>query len=171
MPKPILNFNNKNNEMLNTNDILKEKTTFKSPELAFRKQRPKSYVDLLKNLDVGGQTMSKDKIKEIVESIKNSCPEIILEDTFLGVLGKCHLGEPYDVHTLSIDEFFGIDEATLLPGFGRLILKHYKKSEPLPNELERARSLARNPNYAFVEVYKSKIIAINPDGTTAIINN
>lgn len=168
MPKPIIN--NKNNEILNTNDILENKMTFKSPELAFRKQRPKSYVEILKNLDVGGQTMSKDKIKEIVESIKNACPELILEDTFLGVLGKCYLGEPYDVHTLSIDEFFGIDEATLLPGYGRLILKHYKKSEPLPSELDCARSLARNSNYAFIEVYKTKIIAINQDGTTAIIN-
>ena len=170
MPKPILNNNLDNKNLLNPKDILEEKMTFKSPELAFRKQRPANYVEILKNLDVGGQLISPDKMKEIVETIKSACPEIILEDTFLGVLGKCYLGDSYDVHTLSINEIFGIDEATHLPGYGRLILKHYTKGETLPSELEKGRSLARNPNYAFVEIYKTKIIALTHDGTTAIIN-
>lgn len=167
MPKPIIN--TKNDLTFIPDNILENRVKYKSSELAFRKQRPEEYVNILKDLDVGGQTMSQDKIKDIVEKVIKTCPEIILEDTFIGVLGKCLLGGNYDVHTLSINEIFVIDEATHLPGFGRLILKHYLKNDPLPEELEKARALARNPQYAFVEVYTNKIIAISNSGTTAII--
>lgn len=170
MPKPILNNNFDNNEILKSKEMLDEKMTFKSPELAFRKQRPANYVEILKDLDVYGQVIPPEKMKELVEAVKDACPEIILEDTFLGVLGKCYLGGSYDVHTLSINEVFGFDEVTNLPGYGRLILKHYKKNEPLPAELEKGRNLAKNPSYAFVEIYKTKVIAINNDGSTAIID-
>lgn len=170
MPKPIINSKELENSFSKSDDILKEKNTYKSPELAFRKQRPENYVNILKDLDIEGKTMSNEKIKEIVESIKAECPELILEDTFLGVLGKCELGGSYDVHTLSLNEVFGVDEVTRLPGFGRLILKHYLRNESLPMELEKARNLARNPQYAFVEVYKTKVIAIGYDGNAAILN-
>lgn len=169
MPKPIINNQFDQKLKLDNSDILEQRVKVKSPELAFRKQRPASYVNILKNLDIQGKQMTPEKIKEIVESVQNSCPEIVLEDSFLGVLGKCFLGGSYDVHTLSINEIFGLDEVTKLPGYGRMILKHYTTNESLPPELEKGRSLARNPAYAFVEIYTTKLIAVNPNGSTAII--
>lgn len=168
MPKPILN-TDKNDLTFKTEDVLEERVKYKSPELAFRKQRPEEYVNILQDLDIGGQTMSPDKIKEIVEKVKEACPEIVLGDSFIGVLGKCKLGGSYDVHTLSMNEIFGIDELTHLPGYGRLILKHYLRNEALPEGLEKARALARNQQYAFVEVYTDKLIAVSFNGKTAII--
>lgn len=168
MPKPIIN-NFKNSLQLEATDIFNDNIKCKNPELTFRKQRPKEYLDILKDLDLYGENIPPDKIKDIVENIKKACPEVILEDSFVGILSKCMLGAYYDVHTISINKIFGIDEVTHLPGYGRLILKHYKKNEQLPKELEKARTLASNSKYAFVEVYNTKIIAVDYSGATAII--
>jgi hypothetical protein len=37
--------------------------------------------------------------------------------------------------------------------------------EPLPDEFEKARTLANHNAYAFVEVYRDKIILVREDGT------
>ena len=168
MPKPIIN-NEQSDLKFDTKSILEERSKCKSPELAFRKQRPEEYVNLLKDLDIEGQTMSSNKIREIVDGIKNACPEIVLGDTFIGIFGKCRLGCVYDVHTLSINKGFGLTEVTHLPGYGRLILKHYLRNETLPEGLEKARALACNKQYVFVEVYTDKLIAVGHNGKTAII--
>jgi len=106
---------------------------------------------------------------EIVNTVKNEVPDIVQEDTFIGVLGKCYLDNLHDVHTLSLDIIFGVDEVSGQPGYGRMILKHYKIGESLPEELEKGRSLAVNPNYLFVEIYKTKIIAVKQNGSVSIV--
>lgn len=178
MPKPIIN--NIQQQDINTADMnqlsfpktsLKERNTFKTPELAFREKRPQSYIEQIKNLDIEGYSISEEKIKEIVETVQNAIPDLFYDEAFLGVLGKCHLGEEYDVHTLSLNNVFGIDERTKTIGYGRMILKHYKRNESLPSELEKGRQLAINPNYAFVEIYSNKLIAISEDGTASIVKD
>ena len=67
------------------------------------------------------------------------------------------MGEPYEVHTLSM--------------LGEYIVKHYKVGESLPDGMEKARNLANNEKYDFVEVYQNKIIAVKEDGSTAIIED
>ena len=52
-----------------------------------------------------------------------------------------------------------------------MIIEHYKQGQALPEDLEKARTLANNENYAFIEVYKTKLIAIKEDGTASIIND
>lgn len=54
---------------------------------------------------------------------------------------------------------------------GGMIIEHYKQGQALPEDLEKARTLANNENYAFIEVYKTKLIAIKEDGTASIIND
>ncbi|MCM1009701.1 MAG: hypothetical protein NC390_02325 [Fusobacterium sp.] len=166
MPKPIIN--NKSHTSFEKLSFI-EMDTFKNPELAFRQKRPQSYLILMKNLDVDGAQISEDKLNEIINELHNTVPQISLDETFLGVLGKCYLGTGYDVHTLSKSIIFGLDESTHLLGYGRMILKHFKIGESLPVELERARNLASNPNYQFIEVYSNKIIAVLADGNVAII--
>ena len=179
MPKPIIDNNFLQNKT-NSTDIkqlslsqkkLEERSSFKSPELAFREKRPQNYIELIKNLDIEGYTISEEKMKEIVETVQNAIPNLFYDETFLGVLGKCYLGEGYDVHTLSINTILGIDEKTNMIGYGRMILKHYTVHESLPPELEKGRSLAINPNYAFVEIYSDKLIAISENGTASIVKD
>lgn len=171
MPKPIIN--NKINTQLNFSSDMKlqERNTFKSPELAFREKRPQSYINLIKNLDLEGSKISEKKLEEIVNQLKNAVPEIVLDEMFIGILGKCELGAEYDVHTISKEVIFGIDEVNHLPGFGRMILKHFKIGETLPDGLEKGRSLAVNPNYIFVEIYNDRIIAVQENGSVAIIKD
>lgn len=171
MPKPIINNNQKIKQKLSPDFILQERNTFKSTELAFREKRPQNYINLITNLDIEYSTVSDDKLNEIINQLKNTVPYVVSDDTFLGILGKCELGPDYDVHTLSKNVIFGIDEATHQVGFGRMILQHFKIGENLPAELEKGRSLAVNPSYAFVEVYNDKLIAIQNDGTVAIIKD
>lgn len=170
MPKPIINTNNKQ-KFLSDNLSLKERAVFKSPELTFRKQRSQAYINLIKNIDNDYAKVSEDKINELVKKLQEAAPDAIFDETFIGVLGKCHLGAEYDVHTISKNFVFGIDEVTHQFGFGRMILKHFKFGESLPDGLEKGRSLATNPGYLFVEVYNDKLIAVQADGTVAIIKD
>lgn len=171
MPKPIINNTFKEQNISATELSLKHRDTYKSLELAFREKRPQNYINLMKNLDIEGEKISENKLNEIITQLKNLIPEISLDDSFIGVLGKCQLGADYDVHTLSKKIIFGIDESTHQLGYGRMILKHFKVNENLPEGLEKGRSLAVNPNYAFVEIYNDKLIAVQEDGNVAILKD
>ncbi len=179
MPKPIINTGqNKLSEgFISPKDLsinessLKDRNTFKSSELMFREKRPQTYIDIMKSLDIEGLNITKEQMKELVEGIQNAIPEIVFDDEFIGVIGKCYHGEDFDVHTLSRNIVFGIDERTFLPGFGRLILKHFHSDEPLPSGLEKGRSLANNPNYFCVEVYTDKLIAVSENGDVSIVRD
>lgn len=155
MPKPILNINEM--QSFNSLDISASdrNTSFETPELAFRRKRSSKYLEIIKDLDIAGHNITQDKIDEIINAIKNELPEISIDELPIGIVAKCYLGEPYEVHTLSL--------------IGKFIVHHYKKGESLDPDLEKARTLANNKNYAFVEVYKNKLIAVKEDGSTSII--
>ncbi len=171
MPKPIINNNQQTKQKMFSSLIFQEKNTFKSPELSFREKRPQSYINIIKNLDLEGSKVSEKKLEEIINQLQNAVPEIVLDEMFIGILGKCELGAEYDVHTISKEVIFGIDEVNHLPCFGRMILKHFKIGETLPDGLEKGRNLAVNPNYVFVEIYNDKIIAVQENGSVAIIKD
>lgn len=155
MPKPIIDIKNKQIDDFAQNLTFSQKASFQSSELAFRKKRSEKYIKTLKKLDIIGHNITQEQINEIINAIKNELPEISIDELPIGIVAKCYLGEPYKVHTLSF--------------LGKSIVKHYKLNESLPNELEKARTLANNENYEFVEVYHTKLIAVKEDGSTAII--
>ena len=157
MPKPIININNIQSESLTSKLKFEQKKTFQSPELVFRRKRSQGYVKTLKKLDITGHNISQDEINEIINAIKNELPELSIDEFPIGIVAKCYLGEPYEVHTLSM--------------LGEYIVKHYKVGESLPDGMEKARNLANNEKYDFVEVYQNKIIAVKEDGSTAIIED
>ena len=157
MPKPIINFKSSQNQNIIPSVNLKDKTTFHSPETIFRRKRSQEYINKIKKLDMLGHNVSQAQIDEIINAIKNELPEISIDELPIGIVAKCYLGEPYEVHTLSL--------------FGKSIIRHYKLSEGLPAELEKARTLANNENYEFIEVYHTKLIAVKEDGSTAIIED
>ena len=72
----------------------------------------------------------------------------------LGWVSKCHLGSPFEVHTLD---------------FSGEIVRHFKRGEAMPDGLERARGLAASGQYALIEVFSNQLVAIAADGSTSVL--
>lgn len=119
-----------------------------------RKKRSKEYMEMLHKLDAGGHTLNQSKLDEIMQCIRQEFPEISINGILLGYVSMCYLGRPYEVHTLDIT---------------RGIVEHYKTGETLPNGMEKARGIAMNGGYEFIEVYSSCCRAISADGSVAVI--
>lgn len=119
-----------------------------------RKKRSKEYMDALNKLDAGGHAMNRHKIDEIINTIRAEFPEVDLAGVLLGFVSTCYLGKPYEVHTLDMT--------------GKII-QHYESGQPLPEGLERARSIAIHGGYAYIEVYVDSLRAISSDGLVAVI--
>lgn len=70
----------------------------------------------------------------------------------LGIVAKCFLGENYEVHILDLT--------------GSHIIKHFRSTETMPTDFEKARGLAQHKAYYFIEVYTDKLILVRADGST-----
>ena len=122
-----------------------------------RKKRSKTYMDTLKELkafDKDTAQVIKEKIDKIKLVLQDELPDINIDDLLLGIVSKCYLGEPYEVHSLNLSGG---------------IVEHYKKGETMPNGLEKARNLAQNKAYEFIEVYKNSLHAIDSSGNVSVI--
>lgn len=124
-------------------------------ERLLRRKRSAEYVRMLQGLDSGGHVQNRQAVEKIIQTIAQEIPEINLPDILLGIVSVCHLGESYEVHTLD-----------LAGG----IIEHYKLGERLPGGLEKARSLALNGGYAFVEVYADCCRAVDEAGNVSVVH-
>jgi len=114
------------------------------------KKRSKKYLDLIAGLDY--KTLSDTKgMNELMQAIQEEFGTAELASLPLGIIAKCFLGHPYEVHTLDLS--------------GSQIIKHYKATEIMEADFEKARTVAQHNAYAMVEIYKDKIILIREDGT------
>lgn len=120
-----------------------------------RKPRSKEYMQALHKLDAGGHVHNQHKVNEIIDAIRNEFPDVEISGIMLGIVSICYLGEPYEVHTLDIT--------------GQII-EHYKKGQPLPGGLEKARSIAMRGGYDFIEVYVDCCRAVSSNGTVSVIS-
>ncbi len=120
-----------------------------------RKSRSKEYMEALHKLDAGGHVHNQNKVNEIINTIRSEFPEVELAGVLLGYVAICYLGKPYEVHTLDI---------------AGGIIEHYKAGQPLPNGLEKARSIAMRGGYDFIEVYIDCCRAISANGTVSVIS-
>ena len=120
-----------------------------------RKSRSKEYLEELHKLDAGGHVHNQNKVNEIINTIRSEFPEVELAGVLLGYVAICYLGKPYEVHTLDI---------------AGGIIEHYKAGQPLPNGLEKARSIAMRGGYDFIEVYIDCCRAISANGTVSVIS-
>ncbi|WP_300754537.1 hypothetical protein [uncultured Brachyspira sp.] len=161
MPKPI--FNTTQSQKIETNVSTSKKNGLKVDEKVLReklrKKRSDKYMEAIKALDAGDVMMSQKQKEELLSTIKEEFADvssIFVESNLIGVLGKCYLGDTYDVHTLDIS--------------GIMIIEHYKSNQKLPNGFESARSLCQHPQYEFIEVYEKFMIAVMSDGSTAVIS-
>lgn len=119
-----------------------------------RSKRSKVYIESLQKLDAGGHIHSRDALDTLLNTIRHELPEISIDHLPVGIVAKCYLGAPHEVHTLDREG---------------MIIRHYKSFEALPPLLERARSLALHSGYAFIEVYADKLIAVSQNGDTSMV--
>lgn len=128
----------------------------RNKEILLRKKRSKEYVNVLQSLDAGGHVHNQEQVNKIINAIREEFPEVNLEGALLGIVSKCYLGDSYEVHCLD---------------FKGDIIDHYKKGQPLPNGLEKARGIAQFGNYAFIEVYETCCRAVSANGDVSVIKN
>ena len=164
MPKIMLrNTTETKSETNNTLSLIKpvEKTkTTVNPitlQRILRKKRSQKYMEAMKSLDTGGHVHNQEKINELINAIREEFPEVELIDKgmLIGILAKCYLGFPYEVHTLNF---------TLSS-----IIEHYKRGEMLPEGMEKARAMVVRGMYEYIEVYKDYCCAVSSDGTVSMI--
>lgn len=114
------------------------------------KKRSVKYMDQINGLDA--KTLIDTKgMQEMMNAVQEEFGTADIANLPLGILAKCYLGHPHEVHTLDL--------------VGNQIIKHYKINETLPADFEKARVVAKHQVYAFVEVYRDKLILIRKDGT------
>ena len=129
MPRQILHTKasididlNKNlNTQLNSGTVVSDRVLLQ--------KRSKKYVQVMTSLDMGTLTATQG-FAELVEKLKTEFGELGITEYPLGIVSKCYLGHPYEVHVLDLS--------------GTQIINHYKIGEPLPALLEKARNLALN---------------------------
>lgn len=164
MPRPILRTPRK--EEMETRNLLsasyqrEEKRQMKQMDKLqmdrlLRKTRSKEYMETMHKLDAGGHVHNQEKVKEIINAIKQEFPEVEIEGILLGCVSVCYLGKPYEVHALDITGG---------------ILEHYKAGQMMPGGLEKARGIAMHGGYDFIEVYVDCCRAISSNGTVSVIS-
>ena len=162
MPRPLLNRNgtetSQDSKLSLTAAPAKTQTnTDTAMQLNRRLKQPRSkaYIEAIHKLDAGGHTMNAAERAAIIDAIRAAFPEIVdLAGVLIGIVSKCYLGDPYEVHTLTI---------------AANIIEHYKRGQALPNGMERARSLAARGGYEFVEVYTDVCRAVSSDGSVSVV--
>ncbi len=155
MPKPIFNTGQKINQQINLHEepITKTKLNPMLLERRLREKRSSKYMEMMKQLDLSGSNMDKSKYQEFIDALNSEFPDIDFSSQLLGIVAKCYLGNPYDVHTLDLS--------------GDIVV-HYKTNENMPGMLGRARSLALHGEYDFIEVYSDCLRAVKADGSVTV---
>lgn len=179
MPRPIIT--NNPNLKLNT-DTGKQQTNRLTGGIASDREllqrRSAKYLKKMAQMD-HGHMQGTQGYAELIAGIQEEFGNLGIGEYPLGVVSKCFLGAPYEVHTLDLSsarvstdpnaqfEGGGLD---IDPSQGVVlvdIISHYKKGESLPGQMEKARALAMHNSYALIEVYNNKMILIREDGSTS----
>lgn len=129
--------------------------------LGARLRQPRSieYLEALTQIDSGGHIHDSQAVDKLVTLLHQEFPDIAIEDFPLGIVAQCYLGAPFEVHTFDFAAALQISN----------VIRHYKTFETMPDLMEKARSLALNPAYAFVEVYTNKIIPVAFNRSVSIL--
>ncbi|MGZ7862159.1 hypothetical protein ACXVUH_00175 (plasmid) [Ligilactobacillus salivarius] len=156
MPRPLLNSSKvKENSLFSSKSSTQNRQRFESSNESFlRNKRSAEYMESISKLDNGGAEISNREISNIINTVKSELPDVEMSSLLEGIVAKCYLGDTYEVHTLD---------------FTLSIVTHYKRDERLPANLEKARILAMNSQYQFVEVYSDKCCCVDSMGTVSVV--
>lgn len=158
MRRPIINTNINQKVNLNVSTQQVSQNTVELNGMALdkrlRQKRSVSYINSVTKLDAGGVVCSHAKIDELKQAIQNEFPDLNPYQYPIGIIARCYLGNPYEVHTLDIK----LD-----------IVEHFKKGDSLPLLMDRGKGLALHPGYEFIEVYNDTLRAVTKNGDVAVI--
>ncbi len=129
-------------------------TTGRAVTKVLAERRSARYVRSLRALDGSGKVGTVD-VSELVDAVHREFADKFCA-TPLGIVSRCYLGVPYEVHTLAMDGS---------------IISHYRTGEPLPHGMDRARSLAESEHYLAIEVYPDRLMCVRPDGSTVLLES
>lgn len=161
MPKLMINNSrqalSQSQELLSTSKPRQDSSTMDKLKLdkLLRCTRSKAYMEAMHRLDAGGHVHNQNKVKEILDAIRDEFPEVEISGILLGFVSICYLGKPYEVHTLDMT--------------GEII-EHYKGGQVLPGGMEKARAIAIRGGYDFIEVYVDCCRAIDARGNVSVIS-
>lgn len=112
--------------------------------------RSTRYLEVMAKLDVGnGEHVD---VATVIESV---AAEFGAGDRLpLGLLVRCYLGLPYEVHVLDL---------------GGGIIRHYQVGEQLEHQFELGRRLALHPAYVAIEIYPDRLVCIHADGRASAV--
>lgn len=122
---------------------------------ALKKKRSMNYMNQLQVLDSGGHLLDPAALEQLLQEIQVNLGT--LDFSFgvpIGIISKCYLGDPYEVHSLDVENS---------------VIEHYVQGQPLPGVLENYRGMAMKGSYEFVEVYTTCICAVRPNGNVTLI--
>jgi hypothetical protein len=105
-------------------------------------------------LDAGAHHADRTALEGLVGAISDEFPELGIEQRPMGIVSRCYLGAPYQVHICDL---------------AGDIIEHFETFKPMPPPYERGRALAIHPSYAFIEVYADSLRAISLDGAVSVI--
>lgn len=160
MPRYMVNLQNQQKEQNQMELSLQAKPQSKTKlnqmqiDRILSRKRSKEYMDAIARLDAGGHVHNQNMVNALIQLIQKELPEIEIDMGPQGIVSKCYLGAPYEVHTLDVT--------------GQII-EHYESYRRMPGLLEKARGLAKSGSYAFIEVYPTALRAVKEDGTVATI--
>jgi hypothetical protein len=161
MPKPLLRpiYPDTNDSVLSlTSNSASKQQQSKEQKMAvariLRKKRSKNYVSAIHHLDAGGHVHNQKQLDDILHMIQEEFPEVALSGILLGIVSNCYLGENYEVHSIDI---------------AGNIIDHFRKGQPMPERLEKARTLALMGGYEFIEVYVDCCRAVSFNGSVSVI--
>ena len=122
-----------------------------------REARSIEYVTAMSDLDSGGHVEKRGHFDSLVSKIRSELSEVPSNQLPIGIVARCYLGVPYEVHIVDI----GLSQ----------IIKHFCRGEPMDPVFERARSLAQHSAYEFVEVYRDHLVAVKGDGSVSVVGD
>jgi len=158
LPKPILNIGCKQESLstLSLHSISSVRTIVEPMVLdkMLRRKRSNEYIKVMKQLDIGGHEVSGELYESFISAVRSEFPDVPFSNQPVGIISKCFLGAPYEVHTIDV---------------AGSIIQHYKTSESLPPFMAKARSIAIHGGYEFIEVYIDSMRAIKADGTVSVV--
>lgn len=121
-----------------------------------RQKRSPAYLERMQRLDAGTHQQDAAGLQALLDAISAEFPELGVDERPLGVVSRCFLGPPYEVHICD-----------LAGG----IIEHFQHWRSMPPLFERARSIAAHGAYAFIEIYVSTIRAVAPDGAVSVLSS
>jgi hypothetical protein len=121
-----------------------------------REKRSTLYVATFSKIDAGAYQSDQAALDSLLQTISSEFPELGIDQVPLGIVSRCFLGTPFEVH---ICDFHGE------------IVQHFEAYHSMSPPFERARSLALHRAYEFIEVFPDKLRAIAADGSVSVVGD